>query len=67
MSPLHTLLEPKQLLTVRGVAYAMIDTGSKFMPLPSVHAHGTNRQSCPGRILFVHELCLYVACTDHAY
>ena len=28
---------------------------AKFMPLPSVHAHGANRQSCTGRILFVHE------------
>ena len=31
-----------------------------LQPLPSAHAHGTNGQSCPGRILFVHELCLYV-------
>ena len=30
-------------------------------PRPSAHVHGgTNGQSCPGRILFMHELCLYV-------
>ena len=27
-----------------------------MQPLPSVHAHGTNGQSYPGRILCVHEL-----------
>ena len=41
---------------VRGVASAIIGTGSKFIPLPSAHAHGTNGQSCTGRILFVHRL-----------
>ena len=29
------------LLAVRGVASAMIGTGSKLMPLASAHAHGT--------------------------
>ena len=28
--------------------------------VPPAHAHDTNGQSCTGRILFVHELCLYV-------
>ena len=32
----------QQLLGVRGVASAIIGTGSKFMLLPSAHAHGTN-------------------------
>ena len=52
-------LEPEQLLAVRGVASAMIGTGLKFISLPSGHVHGTNRQSCTGRILFVHRLRLY--------
>ena len=43
---------------MRGVASAIIGTSSKFMPLPSVHAHDINAHA--GRILFVHELCLYV-------
>ena len=34
-------MEPKQL---RGVASTIIGTGSKFMPLPSAHAHDTNGQ-----------------------
>ena len=49
------------MLAVRGVACAIIGTGSKFIPLPFAHvhhAHGTNGQSCTGKILFVHELCL---------
>ena len=50
----------EQLFAVRGVASAIIGTGSMFMPLPSAHEHSTNRQSCTGRILFVHKLCLYV-------
>ena len=40
---------------MRGVASAIIGTGSKFMPLPSAHAHGTNGQC---RILFVHIHCI---------
>ena len=38
-------LEPEQLLAVRGVASVIIGTGSKFMSLPPVHAHGTNAQA----------------------
>ena len=45
------------MLAVRGVACAIIGTGSKFMPLPSAHAHGADGTD---RILFLHELCLYV-------
>ena len=41
---------------MRGVASAISGIGSKLM-LPSAHAHGTNGT---GRILFVHELRLYV-------
>ena len=37
---------------MRGVASAIISTGLKFMPLPSVHAYGIKA----GRILFVHRL-----------
>ena len=50
---------------MKGVASAILGTGSKFMPLPSAHVHGTldgtNEQSCIGRIhvLFVHRLHLY--------
>ena len=33
-----------ELLAVRGVACAIIGTGSKFMLLPSAHVHGTNAQ-----------------------
>ena len=39
MSPLHTYLEPEQLLAVRGMACAIIGTGS------ICHAHGANGQS----------------------
>ena len=39
-----------------GVAPAIIDTDSKFIPLPSEHAHGSNGRSCTGRTLFVHRL-----------
>ena len=49
----------EQLLAVRGVASAIVGTGSKFIPLPSGHAHGSNGQSYTGRILFVHRLLLY--------
>ena len=45
------------MLAMRGVVSAIIGRGSKFMLLPSAHAHGTNGT---GRILFVHELRLYV-------
>ena len=38
-------MEPEQLLVMRGVASA------------TALAHGTNG---PGRIVFVHKLCLYV-------
>ena len=38
-------LEPEQLLAVRGMASAIISTGSKFILLPSGHAHGSNGQS----------------------
>ena len=31
-----------QLLAMKGVASAIIGTGSKFMSLPSAHAHGSN-------------------------
>ena len=41
-SPLHTQLESQQLLAMRGVASAIIGTGSKSVPLPSAHAYGTN-------------------------
>ena len=51
----------EQLLAMRGVACAIIGTSSKFMPLPSAHAHGTNGQSCTARILLVHKLCLLVS------
>ena len=55
---------------MRGVVSAIIGTGSKFMPLPSVHAYGTNT----GRILFVHDqnyVCMFcehvLFMDDHAY
>ena len=35
--------------------------------LPSAHAHGTNGQSCPGRILFVHELLIMSLCFVSMY
>ena len=51
------------MLAMRGVVSAIIGTGSKFMLLPSAHAHGTNGT---GRIPFVHELCLcFVSCGEH--
>ena len=54
------IAQPEQLLAVKGVACAIIGTGSKFISLPSAHGHGTNGKSCTGRTLFVHELCLHV-------
>ena len=57
------------MLAVRGVASAIFGTGSKFMLLLSVHAYGTNGQSCTGRILFVYELGgdHILLTDDHAY
>ena len=50
------------MLAVRGVASAIIGTGSKFIPLPSGHAHSSNGQSYTSRILFVHGLFTPCAC-----
>ena len=44
------------------MASAIIGTGSKFILLPSAHAHVTNGQSYTGRILFVHELRTSMFC-----
>ena len=52
--------ESQKLLAMRGVASTIIGPGSKFMLLPSAHAHGTSGQYCAGRILFVNEIRLYV-------
>ena len=54
---------------MRGVASAIIGTGSKFMLLPSAHAHGTNGQAgyrlC---IDYVSMVCKHVLLIDdHAY
>ena len=49
-----------RVMLVKLVKLVIIGTGSKFTPLPSAHAHCAIGQSCTGRILFVHELCLYV-------
>ena len=53
----------------------VIVTDSKFMQLPSVHAHGTSEQSCTGRILYcscidyISMVCKHVlfVIDDHAY
>ena len=62
------------MLAMRGVVSAIIGRSSKFMLLPSAHAHGTNGT---GRILFVHDrttsLCFVnygehvLLIDDHAY
>ena len=58
---------------MRGVASVIIiGTGSKFMPLPSAHAHGTNGQSCTAGYCwcmnYVSMFCEYVLLIDdHAY
>ena len=51
------LVRARQLLAVMSVAFAITGTGSKFMPLPSAHAHGINGRC---RILFVHRLHVHV-------
>ena len=45
------------LLAVRGVASAIIGTGSKFMPLPSAHVHDTNAQA--GYCLYMNYVSMF--------
>ena len=54
------------MLAVRGVALAIIGTGSKFIPLPSGHAHGSNAQA--GYCLCIDYFCEHVLLIDdHVY
>ena len=51
---------------MRGVALAIIGTGSKFIPLPFGHAHGSNAQA--GHCLCIDYFCEHVLLIgDHVY
>ena len=55
--------DTKLLLAVRGVASAIIGTGSKFIPLPSVYVHNTNTQAGYCLCMNLHVLLI----DDYAY
>ena len=50
---------------MRGVALAIIGTGSKFIPLPSGHAHGSNAQA--GYCLCIDSCEDVLLIDDHVY